>query len=154
MHSNTHNGRARHAGFTLIEVMIVVAIIGILAAIAIPSYTDYLRRGKLAEAAATLAGHRVKMEQFYQDNRTYTNACAVGSAAVTPAATTNFNYACAPAGDGQSYILSATGQGPTSGFVFTIDQSNNRTTVVTGDAASAGYSSSTTCWVRKKPNQC
>ncbi len=154
MRFDLQNNRAIHAGFTIIEVMIVIGIVGILAAIAIPNYTDYLVRGKLVEASSTLAGHRVKMEQFYQDNRTYTNACAAGSAAVTPAATSNFVYACAPSADGQSYTLSATGQGSLNGFVFTVDQSNTRSTTVSGTAASNGYTSNTTCWIRKKPNLC
>jgi len=154
MHFNSCKYGSRQAGFTIIEVMIVVAIVGILAAIAIPNYSDYLRRGRLAEAAANLAGHRVKMEQFYQDNRTYAAACNAGNGAAAPATTENFSYGCNIAADGQSYVVSATGQGALSGFVFTIDQSNGRTTVVTGAAAAAGYASSGTCWIRKKPNLC
>ena len=46
--------RKVHQGFTLIEVMIVVAIIGILSAIAMPSYTEYIRRGHRTEARASL----------------------------------------------------------------------------------------------------
>ncbi|HEX4984931.1 MAG TPA: type IV pilin protein [Burkholderiales bacterium] len=146
--------QGRIAGFTIIEVMIVVGIVGILAAIAIPNYSDYLVRGRLVEAAATLSGHRVKMEQFYQDNRTYTNACAAGTVATAPATTEYFQYACNIAADGQSYTISATGLGSLSGFLFTIDQSNNRATTISGTAASKGYTSSATCWVRKKPNLC
>ncbi len=142
-----------HSGFTLIEVMIAVAIVAILAAIALPNYTDYMLRGRLVEAAATLSGHRVKMEQFYQDNRLYTGACAAGTVAAKPADTANFAYTCTIP-DAQSYTVTATGQGSLSGFVFTIDQSNNRATTVSGAAADQGYASSATCWVRKKPNQC
>src|SRR5690606_1858627 len=58
-------------GFTLIELMITVAIIAILAAVAVPSYQDYVRRGKVTEATATLAQFRIKMEQYFQDNQTY-----------------------------------------------------------------------------------
>ena len=70
-------------GFTLVELLVVVAIVGILAAIAVPQYGDYVLRGKIAEASATLSQHRVKMEQFFQDNRTYAAACTTaGSIAV------------------------------------------------------------------------
>ena len=59
------------SGFTLIEVMITVAIVAILGSIALPAYFDYVRRGQLPEAFSNLADYRVKMEQYYQDNRNY-----------------------------------------------------------------------------------
>ena len=74
---NSTNIGFSQKGFTLIELMIVVVVIGILSAIAMPAYTDYVKRGKAAEATATLADMRIKMEQFFQDNRTYIGgACA------------------------------------------------------------------------------
>ena len=62
---------ASQGGFTLIEVMIVVAIVAILAAVALPAYGDYVRRGQLPEAFSGMADLRVKLEQYYQDNRSY-----------------------------------------------------------------------------------
>mgnify|MGYP003527119509 CR=1 FL=1 len=59
--------------------MVTIVIISILAAIAIPSYRDYVVRGALPEAFSTLSAHRVKMEQFFQDNRTYAGACTVAT---------------------------------------------------------------------------
>lgn len=58
-------------GFTLIEMMIVVAIIGILTAIAYPSYVDYLYKGSRAEAMASLLDIANRQEQFYADNHQY-----------------------------------------------------------------------------------
>src|SRR5687767_4746204 len=54
-------------GFTLIELMIVVAIIGILAAIAIPAYQDYIARSQASEAVQLLGGAKTAMAEFYAD---------------------------------------------------------------------------------------
>jgi type IV pilus assembly protein PilE len=137
------------AGFTLIELMITVAIVGILAAIALPNYTEYLTRGKLVEAHAILAGHRVKMEQFFQDNRTYTNACAAGSLAVTPPETQYFTFACVS--DASTYTVTATGKGNLASFVFTIDQSNVRATT---SVDSKWTKPTGNCWATRKSGQC
>ena len=138
-------------GFTLVELLIVVAIIGVIAAIAVPQYGDYLTRSKLTEATATLSEHRVKMEQYFQDNRTYANACAAGSIAATPTGR-YFTYACSGL-SATGFTITATGvaaQG-TDGFVFTINQANARgtTTVKTGWAGAAS-----SCWVTNKAGGC
>jgi type IV pilus assembly protein PilE len=63
---------SRARGFTLIEAMIVVAIVAILAAIAYPSYTSQMRKGKRAEGKAKLLQVQQRLERFYTDNQTYT----------------------------------------------------------------------------------
>ena len=158
----------RQQGFTIIELMIVVVVIAVLSAIALPSYTDYITRSKFAEAHAHLSDLRVKMEQYYLDNRRYSSTTGGGTCGIaggnspTTQGTKYFTFTCASssanaAGD-QAYVLTATGKSTEglSGIAFTIDQANAKATTVTGSTpmADKGYASSTTCWIRKKPAQC
>jgi type IV pilus assembly protein PilE len=144
----------RSRGFTLIEVMVVVAIIAILAAIAIPSYTDYVRRGRITEAISTLSSFRVKMEQYFQDNRTYVGACAPGTIAPLPAATPNWVFDCPGATlTANTYTVRATGVagGTMEGFQYTVDQANARTTVI---GAPANWNNTGCGWVLKRDGTC
>jgi type IV pilus assembly protein PilA len=77
-------------GFTLIELMIVVAIIGILAAIASPAYQDYTIRSQVTEGLNLASGSKVAVAEFYQDNGTYPNGNT--AAGVPAAATITGNY--------------------------------------------------------------
>ena len=67
-------------GFTLIELMIVVAIIGILAAVAIPSYQDYTARAQVTEAVSLTSGFKTGLAEYYADRGTIpTNLTAIGT---------------------------------------------------------------------------
>jgi type IV pilus assembly protein PilE len=159
----------REHGFTIIELMIVVVVIAVISAIALPSYTDYITRSKFAEAYAHLSDLRVKMEQFYLDNRRYSSTTGGGTCGITGGNTPTaqgakyFDFTCASstanaAGD-QAYLLTATGKAAEglSGIAFTIDTANTKQTVVTASTpmADKGYAAGTTaCWIRKKPAQC
>ena len=141
-------------GFTIIEIMIVVAMVAILASIAVPSYTQYVTRSKIAEATTALSSHRVKMEQFFQDNRTYVGACAPGTVAPLPGGLKYFTVACGNLTQ-TTYTITATGglggDNSMAGFSYSVDQANNRITV----AVPAGWDlPAGNCWVTKKGGHC
>ena len=81
--------RSNPRGFTLIEAMITVALVAILAAVALPSYRDYVIRGRLVDATNALSSTRARMEQFYQDKRTY-----VGGPCATSQVIKEFTVVC------------------------------------------------------------
>lgn len=139
----------KSGGFTLIELLIAVAIVGVLAAIALPAYNQYVVRGKLTEAYSNLLAIRTQSEQWFQDNRTY---------AGMPCSTTNaryFGYGCSNLSP-TTYTITATGiaGSDVAGFVFTIDQSNARATTISGAAATKGWTGNASCWIVRKNGGC
>ena len=66
------------SGFTLIELMIVVAIIGILAAVAIPSYQDYTARAQVSEALSLTSGYKITLSEYYVNNSVFPTLAEVG----------------------------------------------------------------------------
>lgn len=127
-------------GFTLVEIMIVVAIIGILASIAIPSYTDYVKRARASGATGALADMRIKMEQYFQDNRTYDGGPCTPA---TGTDTSYFAFGCSSPGTATTYTLTATGSGVMAGYTYNINQSN---------AKSSSFNSA--CWALKPSGAC
>ena len=128
-------------GFTLIELMIVLVVIAILTAIALPSYTKYVTRSKIPDATSNLAAKRVQMEQWFQDNRTYTGAPACNN---TPASK-YFDFSCTVL-TATTYTLQAAGKDSMAGFTYTVDQSNVKTSAFAPPAPSE--------WVAATPNNC
>jgi prepilin-type N-terminal cleavage/methylation domain-containing protein len=149
-------------GFTLIEIMITVAIIGVLAAIAIPSYQDYVRRGYVVDGTNALSAMRADMERYFQDNRTYEAMsstvlppCDAGVAA-SKRTFGNFVVTCPAPGapTGTTYTLRATGSGPANGAVYTITESNVRATAGMPSGWSGWTSTCTSAWIVKKGQAC
>lgn len=134
-------------GFTLIEVMVTIAIVGILAAIAIPQYTDYVTRSRLVEAQSKLSDTRVRLEQFFVNNRTYVGFTCTQAAVGNE----NFGITCTTQ-TANTFTITATGTNKMTGFSFTLDDLNQKTSAITA----AGWSnpSPNNCWVSRKPNIC
>lgn len=134
------------SGFTLIEIMITVMIVGIIAMVALPSYRDYVVRGKIPDATSSLAAKRVQAEQFFQDNRTY-----VGAPACTAdtASSQFFDFSCTGV-TASAYTLQAVGKNSMAGFTYTVDQSNSKASTI----SASGWTGNSTCWVTKKGGSC
>lgn len=131
-------------GFTLVEIMVTLAIIGILTAVALPSYRDYVLRARLTEAFAGLSAIQPAAEQLWSNTRSFSTV-----ATLLPPNTTSFSYAASNVGPA-SYAVTATGAAQAAGFIFTIDQSGARATT----GAPAGWTLNATCWIDKRSGQC
>ncbi len=122
-------------GFTLIELMIVVAIIGILIAIAYPSYQDHIKSGHRGEAKADLAELAQFMERYYTENNRYDSATLPFAQSPRSGAAL---YALTQTASGDLYTLTATPTGKMSDDrcgALTLDQAG-----VKGAALTSG------CW--------
>ena len=139
---------ASNGGFTLIELMVTVAIVAILAAIALPAYSDYVIRGNLVEPVATLSDLRVRMEQWYQDQRSY-----LGGPCAQATTGKNFDFSCAAATLTDSeYVIRAVGKGTMSGFTYEVNQANAKSTVSMPSGWNAPNPNN--CWAIRRDGGC
>jgi type IV pilus assembly protein PilE len=139
-----------HRGFTLLELMIVVAIVATLATIALPSYSAYVTRSRILDAVTRLSDARSKLEDYYLDERAYVDAS--GRCGVLPASSAADSFVVPCEATATTYTVTATGiaaKGMTS-FVYAIDQAGAKSTV----SVPPGWSRSVGCWTIRQDGSC
>jgi type IV pilus assembly protein PilE len=131
-----HSSNRYERGFTLIELMIAVAIVAILSAIAYPAYTKYVQRGYRAEGIVILNDAVARMERYYAQNNNYlvTNLTALGFTSATPLSQTG-KYQLSLAATPTTYTFTAAPLGPQMQDVcgsLAIDQAGIKTPTSVG----------------------
>jgi len=130
----------KQSGFTLVELMIVVVIIGILAMVAIPAYNDSVAKGRRADAKSTLTAMAAKQEQYYMDNKTYTaDLTNIGYDAATNVNSIDDFYTVAAVATATSFTLTATP-------VNSDPDCGNFTITEKGTQGVSGTKGATLCW--------
>ena len=130
--------------------MIVVAIIGILAGIALPAYSQYVIRARLTDGQKILSSYALAQEQYFQNNNRYATAadgttCGV---AADNYDTTDFDLSCAAtasAAAGHTYTATLTGRVKANGYTYTITQTGAKATTKFANTTKSGV----TCWILK-----
>jgi type IV pilus assembly protein PilE len=132
------------SGFTLIELMVAVAIVALIVSFALPAYQEYVRQGKIADVTSSLVEYRIRMEQHFQDNRAYdANMANLPQLPVS----IDFDFAFSVGPGPEVYEITATGKGAMAGFSYSVDQANARRSVAWGTAGA-------TCWILKDGQTC
>lgn len=137
--------KAKARGFSLIELMVTIAIVGILAAIAIPSYSNYVVRGNRSAAQSYILSAANKQEQYMLDARQYANTMALLGLSSTPTDAPNYsmsitvnNSATPP-----TYTITAT---PTGSQATRDTQCGNLTIDQSGTKGISGTGTVDSCW--------
>jgi type IV pilus assembly protein PilE len=132
--------RRSNRGFTLIEIMIVIAIIGIVMTIAAPSLTEYVKKGRRTEVAGLLSEQAQILERFYSKNNVYTG--------ITGLSTGNDFYTLTPTLTDQTFLLTAARK---TGTAMATDKCGDFTLTNTGVRSMVNATAGLTtkdCWGR------
>ena len=134
---------SRARGFTLIELMIAVAVVALLAAVAYPSYKSHLAKGRRADAKQALLELAQTLERFYTERGTYAGA-ALGSSGVYPAVSIGGYYTMAiNSQNADGFTISATPRSSQTGdacAVYQYNQAGEKT------VSSAATLTAAQCW--------
>lgn len=138
----------RYAGFTLIELMVVIAIVGILAAVALPMFGEQMAKGRRSEAIATLTDLQLRQEQWRANHATYGTLAEVTGTATFNTAQEHYDFSVS-ANDGTDVLLTATPKGAQVGdrcgnFTLRIDNNNNNAPAGLVDKATS--TGADRCW--------
>lgn len=136
-------------GFTLMELMVTLAIAAILMAFALPNYSDYVKRGRIVDGLVPLADMGARLEQYFQDHRKYSGACEAGTIAPLPPESNYFKYTCTLSDDAAT--VTATGKNGMEGFIFTLDTQGVRKTTGTPNG---WVQPAANCWATRKDGSC
>ena len=143
--------RGRSAAFTLLEAIVVVAIIATLAAIALPSYAGYVRRGRILEAVARLADARARMEEYFLDQRAYVDSAGRCGAMPPPLGSADaFTVTCEATATTFMYTATGVASKGMAAFIYSIDQTGAKATV----SLPAGWSRTADCWTIRADGLC
>ena len=140
----------RLRGFTLLEVMIVVAIVATLAAIALPSYATYVKRSRILDAVTRLSDARSRLEDYFLDERAYVNASGACGVAPSSSATDAFVVQCEATATTFTVTASGIAAKGMGSFVYAIDQSGTKSTV----SVPSGWIRANGCWTIRQDGSC
>ena len=142
MHHKFKESTIRPSGFTLVELMITVAIIAILAAIALPSYQNYVKRANIKAAQTDLISLSLVYENYYQRNLAYPDSNYASTSALSAkfpqwsvSKTDIFDFSGKKVDGGKGYKLIATAKDSSNlkGCILTTDNTNNQTATTSCD---------------------